>query len=589
MYFITDTNLQQQNNEKLLKCTPSVDGFTDAWVSEGEVETLAEEGGMEVKISENGLFGVLERRAHADDVQEVTRKAYLDIFAFFSRFPSYTLTRVWNYVPSILQYTDPSGECNVYHLFNAGRYLAFSQQYKGFPENVLIPAASAVGCEGDHLRIEFLAVKGEVMFLENKDQVPSKKYSEKYGTLPPLFSRGVIYRNVQQTVLLSSGTASVVGEDSKYDDLYDQVNQTILNLRVLASQFNLKGYGIDYGFALEDVALMRVYYKNGEDLPFLKSYLKKVLAPQCLLSFRKADICRDELLVEMEALFVKKGESEKNDRPKYYLENGTVRTESFELHIAEHCNLRCRDCCNISPFNPEKFLSVKDVEEICRTMSRYIKPDLFKIAGGEPTLHPEIDKIILTVKESGISDAVRVVSNGLLMHRMTEVFWSNIDQLTISNYTSAPVKPAMLALIKEKSRQYGIVLNIKYIDQFNEIFVEERIDEAVRVQEIYNDCWMRHRCHIVRNGYFYKCTRAAYMDDYLPLLKKDNSLSEGTYSRLDGIPLDDPDFGAKVLHYLNDQVALNSCSYCLGVSGKLRENVQLPKKEVDRVVGGKRA
>ena len=54
---------------------------------------------------------------------------------------------------------------------------------------------------------------------------------------------------------------------------------------------------------------------------------------------QQADICRQELLVEVEALFVKKGENENgNQNLKYVLDSEQrISTESFEIHIAEHC------------------------------------------------------------------------------------------------------------------------------------------------------------------------------------------------------------------------------------------------------------
>ncbi|WMJ74387.1 radical SAM protein [Cytophagaceae bacterium ABcell3] len=581
MQFIvnSDPSLQTPAHGQFLRRTSVEDYFVDAWAGEN-ISKQETHGDLEITISENGVFGLIELPYKEGEVEEITSGLYRQVFSYLENHPNHYLLRVWHYVPNILKPVSNSPDANIYQQFNRGRHSAFVEYYSQQLHSIAVPVASAVGYTSDKIRLEFLAVENQPVFLENKDQVAARHYSKKYGECPPLFSRGAIYKNLNQTVLISAGTASVVGENSLHTNLYDQVNQTIHNLRVLGSQFNLKKYGVQYGFALEDIVLLRTYYKNEEDAAFLRQYLKKVVSPSCKLSFMKADVCRDELLVEMEAVFVKKGEFEEIGKPKYFLEDGKIRTESFELHIAEHCNLRCRDCCNISPFNPQKFMRVSEVDEICKFIKNNLRPDVFKIAGGEPTLHPELDEIIRVVKSHGVTEQVRVVSNGLLIHKMSEAFWQQIDQLTISNYVSAPVKPKTLELIKNKARQYGIVVNIKKVDQFNEIFIDEPFTDKSQVQVIYDDCWMRHRCHIIRNGYFYKCTRAAYMDEYLGMLKKDQKLSSGTYSQLDGIPIDTPNFKEKVLAFLNDNKPLNSCRYCLGVSGGLRENVQLSKKEV---------
>ncbi|PTB97391.1 hypothetical protein C9994_03120 [Marivirga lumbricoides] len=570
---------------KVLRQTRSSESdLVDSWLSETEDVESAKHGVVDLKISPNGLFGEVEVNL-SQDLEHHTFSAYEAIFNALHSFPDYQLLRIWNYVPQILAASENPDFKNNYEAFNSGRFKAFKKYFGPQFNTSMMPSASAVGSHSNCLRIEFLAVKSEITFLENKEQTAARNYSEKYGQRPPLFSRGAIYKNLQQTLLISSGTASVVGEDSIYSDLYDQLNQSILNLRILGSQFNLKRYAIDYGFALEDAVLLRTYYKNKEDEDFLRKYLKKLVSPDCKLSFMQADICRDELLVEIEAIFVKKGEFEQNGKEKYTLNDvGKIRTESFELHIAEHCNLRCRDCCNISPLNPQKFMSVAEIEEICKFLKDTIQPDLFKIAGGEPTLHPEIDEIIRVIKHYEIAPQIRVVSNGLLVHRMSEYFWQEIDQLTISNYKSAPVKQRSLDLIKEKAKQYGFVTNVKYVEQFNEIFVKEPFSDPTEIQRIYDDCWMRHRCHIIRNGRFYKCTRAAYMDDYLGILKIDPQLEHSTYSEADGLDITAPDFKEKALHYLNNKKPLDSCRYCLGVSGSLRDNVQLSKKEIKEMV-----
>lgn len=210
-------------------------------------------------------------------------------------------------------------------------------------------------------------------------------------------------------------------------------------------------------------------------------------------------------------------------------------------------------------------------------MKENLLPDVFKIAGGEPTLHPELDKILQTIRQANLGCAVRVITNGLLLHRMSDLFWENVDQLTISHYISAPMKPHILEAVKAKARQYEVVLNIKYVEQFNEIFVEEKITDIARIQHIYDDCWMRHRCLITRNGHFYKCTRAAYMNETLAIKGIPASVN---YTEADGIALDDPQFKTKALAYLNETAPLHACEYCLGVSGNLRENIQLKKADI---------
>ena len=71
--------------------------------------------------------------------------------------------------------------------------------------------------------------------------------------------------------------------------------------------------------------------------------------------------------------------------------------------------------------------------------------------GREPLLHPDITGALHAIRRSGISGTVRLFTNGLLLHRMGDDFWEALDELTISNYASAPVKPVVLQAARDKA------------------------------------------------------------------------------------------------------------------------------------------
>lgn len=476
-----------------------------------------------------------------------------------------------HFVPRINE-SLPNGE-SVYEIFNRGRFQAYEKHFGNNINKWHIPATSAIGNNTDFIEINFKASKNIIKVIENKCQTPASQYSEKYGKYPPVFSRACIVEESRQIKMLAAGTASIKGEDSQYaDDVYDQVYNTIENLRILGSQFNLKQYGIEYGFAVEDIRHMFVYYRNSNDLPLLKSLIPKFLFSKCIIEYQQRNICRPELLAELEAVFIKKGNTSEFEK-KYIIENGRINTESFEFHLSEHCNLKCVECCNISPFNKSKFMSTEDVEEICIFLENNLNPEVIKLSGGEPLLHPELNKIVQIIKSYFPETKLRITSNGLLSNKLTPEIFKNIDQIWISNYKSAPVSQQKLERIKQLAREYGVILNIKYVDQFNKIFAKDILTNKDEIQEIYDDCWMRHRCLMVRNNRFFKCTRSAYIDDYLQKTQgKTVNISE-----IDSIAIDDIDFKTKALNFLNSPEVLRSCSYCLGVSGELIENKQLSK------------
>jgi len=462
----------------------------------------------------------------------------------------------------------------VYECFNKGRYKAYENHFGNDVQKWHIPAASAVGNSSNFIEISFTSVKNIIQVIENKCQNPASQYSKKYGEFPPVFSRASIVNESGQIKMYASGTASIKGEDSQYgENLYDQIYNTIENLRILGSQFNLKQYGLEYGFAVEDISKMFVYYRNSSDLPFLERLIPRFLSSQCTIEFRQSNICRQELLVEMEPVFIKKGDKSVTDK-KYKIKNNRIITESFELHLSEHCNLSCAECCNISPLNDPKFISIDEIVQICEFLQKYLNPEVIKLSGGEPLLHSQLSEIIKIIKSYFPKTKLRLTSNGLLANRLNSDIFKYLDQIWISNYKSAPVNKKQIEKIIKLARENEVIYNIKSVDQFNKIFVEEELFDRNEIQEIYNDCWMRHRCLMIRNNRFFKCTRAAYIDTYLKKAKDEtNNLTEG-----DSISIDDDEFLTKALNFLNSEVPLQSCSYCLGVSGELIENKQIRKE-----------
>jgi organic radical activating enzyme len=295
----------------------------------------------------------------------------------------------------------------------------------------------------------------------------------------------------------------------------------------------------------------------------------------------KIGLHRDSGPVRMRALFARRGILPTSQRKAYTRDGGRVRVEAFELHVVEHCNLRCAHCCNMSPYLAEHTLSVAAIDEMCRLMASHLQVDVFKIMGGEPLLHPDIAGALAAIRRSGISKTVRLFTNGLLLHAMKDDFWAALDELTISNYASAPVKPALLEAAREKARAFDVVLNVKAVSEFSEVMRARREPVDAEVQRTYDACWLRHRCLVVRRGRFFMCTRAAYADEFhRALLHSEHPEDRDRALHADGVPLSDPDFANALLAYMNRSEPLASCRFCYGGAGPVADHVQLTKSDV---------
>src|SRR5262249_58418964 len=83
-------------------------------------------------------------------------------------------------------------------------------------------------------------------------------------------------------------------------------------------------------------------------------------------------------------------DSPKGTGTPYELCNGRIVTRSLEVHVTDHCNLRCEQCCSLSPFLPPWYEDPERLRRDFTAARRVLAPTFLKLVGGEPLLHPRL-------------------------------------------------------------------------------------------------------------------------------------------------------------------------------------------------------
>jgi organic radical activating enzyme len=248
----------------------------------------------------------------------------------------------------------------------------------------------------------------------------------------------------------------------------------------------------------------------------------------------------------------------------YEVHDGRVLTWSLEVHLTDHCNLRCVHCCTLSPLLAPRITPTAHLERDLALAARVLRPNLLKLTGGEPLLHPEIVRCAEIARASGVASQVSVTTNGLLLARMPDAFFAAIDRLTLSHYPSAQLSASALAAVVERCHEHGIVLMVKRIERFAQMDPAAPHD-AEQALRIYRDCWLKQRCHLLHRGRFYTCTRPPHLEDRLGGRGAGRGLAEEDGVRLE----EDPEsLAGRLLRYLESEEPLASCRHCLGGSGE---------------------
>ncbi len=214
--------------------------------------------------------------------------------------------RFWNFLPGI--HEEMADGLDRYMVFNAGRFAAFRQWFgatAAFDRRV--PTASAVGVDarrGGSLVIHALAAAEAGAPIENPRQIPAYSYSRRYGPLPPCFARATrVDAGDGRPCLLIGGTASIVGEDSRHErDPQRQTRETLDNLARLVSHAREVSGVEPLADPLDSLTDVRVYIVRATDTTVVRDSLAERLPASVRIELAQADLCRRELLVEIEGV-----------------------------------------------------------------------------------------------------------------------------------------------------------------------------------------------------------------------------------------------------------------------------------------------
>ena len=241
-------------------------------------------------IEEEGVTG-----ESSSALRHATMAAYQDIFAVLEETQHRHLIRVWNYLPDINREADGDER---YRHFNAARQCAF--QNAGRSTVGTVPAACALGSPaGSPISIYFLASRRPPTMIENPRQTSAYFYPPKFGSHSPTFSRACILNGSAGTNLFVSGTASIVGHETLHcGDVTAQTRETLTNIDALLDEANRVVGAAHYSLS---GLKFKVYVRRVSDFAAIESVLSAALDSSTTIVYLQADVCREDLLVEIEA------------------------------------------------------------------------------------------------------------------------------------------------------------------------------------------------------------------------------------------------------------------------------------------------
>lgn len=291
-------------------------GFAlDIYVLDNAADILIEESdgvcyGVIKSDKEQMLFmeGVVSSDFSAG-VQEQSREVFGKIDTLLSRhgFATDDIVRQWNYIGNIV--SQRLGKQN-YQEFNDARTLYYSNGAwrRGYP------AATGIGASFEGIIVGCIAFRSEraeaIYPIDNPLQVAAHLYSRSVLVdndvnavkSTPKFERAKLIESEQGVCCFISGTAAIRGEESvNAASAKEQTIKTIENIEHLVSKENLlrsscRAYDLKY-------IKIHVFVKHAEDYEQVRDVVAKAY-PQAAVTYTVADVCRGELLVEIEGILI---------------------------------------------------------------------------------------------------------------------------------------------------------------------------------------------------------------------------------------------------------------------------------------------
>lgn len=278
----------------------AAESFSEVWHTDHQV-THGELNGVIYSHDSQHFFcaGRVEQSASYTDG---VREAYLTALGLTRELDYSRVFRMWNFVEGI-NVSNGTG-LEIYRDFCRGRAQAFDQL--AIPDDQL-PAATGIGSLSGGIGFCLLASRSDCVNIENPRQMPAYQYPDQYGPRSPSFARATYIAPPEGRAGIGhvyvSGTASIIGHRTVHQgDVASQCREALTNIAHLLSAENLSRHNIGPGRDITDLRNVKVYVRHARDVDTVRDICTEVIGSDQRHAVFIVDICRADLLVEIEGV-----------------------------------------------------------------------------------------------------------------------------------------------------------------------------------------------------------------------------------------------------------------------------------------------
>ena len=227
----------------------------------------------------------------------------------------------------------------------------------------------------------------------------------------------------------------------------------------------------------------------------------------------------------------------------------------LSIHLVDKCNNNCNSCSHFCTLADDFVLDLDNYRHQISILAQKFIIREIDLMGGEPLLHPNIDKIFDITKEILPNTFICLHTNAILLPKMPQSFWESCRRnkvaFKITKYPTIGDFNALIDLCLENSIFIAAVINgMKFFH-----WMDRKGNGCIN--ENFHACKLKFgHCYILRNYRLFTCPTACYMDLYNRYFNTSMPVEEG----IDIIKSTDNE----ILTYL--KTPIENCKYCRNVS-----------------------
>jgi MoaA/NifB/PqqE/SkfB family radical SAM enzyme len=253
------------------------------------------------------------------------------------------------------------------------------------------------------------------------------------------------------------------------------------------------------------------------------------------------------------------------------------------VNLTEHCNLNCSYCGAFSPLAKESFYSIEIFKKDCERLSQLTSGRIleFKLAGGEPLLHPGITDFLDIARSNfaefrGGGGRIYIITNGLLLLKQPDSFWQCCNKNSIEiSLTRYPIKLDFDKIV-DKAKSHGVKLTYMYdTDKLKKNMHHLPLDlnGAQNIKKSFGICFFANDCIVLKDGRLCTCGLPAMIHNFNSYFGKNIQVSENDFIDI---------YKAKNIDEILDFLCkpIPFCRYCDWKNIETRLDWRVSKKEI---------